>query len=131
MKSVINIYESAMKYSRSIPEKGLPAILWKIGKAMASDFFKDQYFNYDRGVVELCGPTMFRGRILQLLQLLVSTKEVKLIFIKFDVDNTGHVDLISVLGNAKLIYEKQINEERSAEEYKKALLENRDLAQGI
>jgi hypothetical protein len=89
MKSVINIYESATKYSSSIPEKGLASILWKIGKAMTFDFFKDQYFNYDRGVVELCGPTMFRGRILQLLQLLVSTKEVKLIFVKFDSDNSG------------------------------------------
>jgi hypothetical protein len=43
----------------------------------------------------------------------------------------GHVDLITVLGNSKLVYDKQISEERSAEEYKKSLLENKDLKQGI
>jgi hypothetical protein len=56
--------------------------------------------------------TSIRERVLQLLNIRLSDKDIVILMSRFDRESNGQVDLVDILGNAKLYYARILQEQK-------------------
>ena len=93
--------------------------LRRLGKAMTTDNFKVAKYNLNsRENKDIVGHGSIRERVMQLLNIRLSNRDVQILMSRFDREGNETVDLVDVLGNAKLYYSRSVHEENLREEEK-------------
>ena len=99
--------------------------LRRLGKAMLSDRFKTLHYNLSsREHKDLVGTSGIRERIMHLLNIRISDRDVCILMTRFDRGVEGTVDLVDILGNAQLYYARQLQEQQVVEEAARLKVKN-------
>lgn len=93
--------------------------LRRLGKAMKSDTFKSSKYSLSlRENRDMVGHASIRERVMQLLNIRLSDRDVTILMTRFDrEEGSGSVDLVDILGNAKLYYSRSIQEQKMIEDH--------------
>ena len=93
--------------------------LRRLGKAMTTDTFKIAKYNLNsRENKDVVGHGSIGERVMQLLNIRLSKRDIQIIMSRFDREGNETVDLVDVLGNAKLYYSRSVHEENIRAEEK-------------
>jgi len=123
--------------------------LRRLGKAMTSATFKMMHYNFNpvtNTVIKLCiilyslkllylfllqrenkdvvGLVGIRERVHELLNIRLSDRDVTILMTRFDRSENGMVDLVDILGNAKLYYERSVQEQKMSDELARLRVKN-------
>lgn len=114
-----------VKENKRITNAQVAQLLRRVGKAMTTDLFKSLNYNLNcRENKDNIGIAGIREKFMSLLNIRLSDRDVTVLMTRFDRLEDDTVDLVDILGNAKLYYARSVQEQAILQESVKLKAKN-------